>query len=137
MLEAHIAGRAIRDAEIKKAANGGSQYAVAFIAVSMGSADDVIVRCLGFKQNAEAVASIRKGQTVSALGKLELSIWDAEGGPRIGATLLATNILAARTAGARNNPTSRKAPPKREEAQRTMDRAYSNQPRENDPPWNP
>jgi single-stranded DNA-binding protein len=97
MLRAHISGRLIKPPERKTSASG-KDYTIGLLAVDMGQPaegkdNSIIVRCMAFGSDAALLATAPKGDVVTCIGNFELGIWQAEQGPRIGATLFVERLV--------------------------------------------
>lgn len=120
---AAVTGRAGRDAE-RKTAQSGAGYAVASVAVDVaerrrgdqGDQDErepaLWVRVKAFGRTADALAVVRKGETVHASGRLERGRYTArDGTERESWSLLADTVIAARPAASGPaRPTGRREP---------------------------
>jgi single-strand DNA-binding protein len=104
MMQASIHGRAAKDGELRQSASGKSwcRVSVACEAGADRQTGETLtqwVNVVGFGRVAEDLAKVEKGQTVSAMGRLELSRWTTQGGEtREGMQLIAESVLTLRSA---------------------------------------
>jgi len=111
MIQASIHGRAARDGELLESKTGKPwcRLSVACDAGRDRQTGETLTQWLtlvAFNQQAEALARVRKGETVSAIGRVELSRWATRAGEqREGLQLIADSVLTERSA----RPAGRKA----------------------------
>jgi single-strand DNA-binding protein len=85
MIIANIHGRAARDGELSQSQNGKSWCKVSvacFAGTDRKSGESLTqwVRVVAFGRVAEELARVRKGETLSAIGRVELSRWTTQDG---------------------------------------------------------
>jgi len=104
MIVASIHGRAARDGELRQSKSGKSwcRVSVACEAGTDRQSGETLtqwVSVVGFGRQAEDLARAEKGQTVSAIGRLEVSKWAGQDGEqREGLQLIADSVLTLRSA---------------------------------------
>jgi len=103
MIVASIHGRAGQDGELRESA-AGKAWCRLNIAVEAGRDRDTDepytqwVTVVAFARQAEDLAKVEKGQTLSAMGRLEQSHWEKDGEQRTGWQLVADSVVTARAA---------------------------------------
>lgn len=101
---ASVHGRAARDGELRESQSGKTwcRVSVACEAGTDRESGDALVQwvtIVGFGRVAEELARVEKGQTVSAIGRMELSRWTGQDGQaRESLQLIADAIVTARSA---------------------------------------
>lgn len=111
MIQASVYGRAARDGELRQSQSGKSWCRVSIACEAghdreSGKALTQWLTVVGFGRVAEDLAKVRKGETLSAIGRVEINRWTAQDGQeREGLQLLADAVVTARSA----RPGGRKA----------------------------
>jgi len=104
MIIANIHGRAARDGELNQSQNGKSwcKLSVACFAGTDRQSKESLtqwIRVVAFGRVAEELARVRKGETLSAIGRVELSRWTTQDGTeREDMQLIAESVMTQRSA---------------------------------------
>jgi single-strand DNA-binding protein len=104
MIIANIHGRAARDGELNQSKGGKSWCKVSvacFAGTDRKSGESLTqwVRVVAFGRVAEELARVRKGETISAIGRVELSRWTTQdGAEREDMQLIAEIVMTIRSA---------------------------------------
>lgn len=96
MIEALIAGKLVKDPELKTS-GGGVQYSHFLLSVPIGEEQPVIVSGVAFKDVAEGIAKLKKGDALSVAGSLKPSEWNdkATGETKHGLNVTVSHFLSA------------------------------------------
>jgi len=104
MIIANIHGRAAKDGELNQSQNGKSwcKVSVACLAGTDRKSGESLtqwVRVVAFGRVAEDLARVRKGEAISAIGRVELSRWTTQDGTeREDMQLIAEIVMTIRSA---------------------------------------
>jgi len=104
MIHACIYGHAGRDGELRESKTGKTwcRVSVACEAGTDRETGEALTQWLtlvAFGQQAEALARVRKGESISAIGRVEINRWRAQDGQeREGLQLIADAVVTARSA---------------------------------------
>jgi len=104
VIHASIHGRAARDGELRQSQAGKTwcRVSVACEAGTDRESGEPLTQWLsvvGFGRQAEDLAKVEKGQTISAIGRLELTKWTGQDGEqREGLQLICDAVVTARSA---------------------------------------
>lgn len=115
MLSVLISGRLVRAPRVGAGRNGKT-YTTALISVAVENDDPVLVSAIAFNSNAEALAALGQGDSVSIAGDGKLSHWtDREGQTKHGLGVTVHRIMTAyarrKTAKAQPEPAADDALP--------------------------
>ncbi len=94
MMQLHASGRLVRDPAQKTSA-GGKAYVQALMTASSGDAEALITLMVFDTELRNLLASLRKGDSVSAIGSASIRAYaDKEGKPAAGITLMVNRLMA-------------------------------------------
>jgi single-stranded DNA-binding protein len=116
MMQLHVSGRLVRDPTPKTSA-GGKPYVHALMTASSGDGEILITVMVFDTELGNLLASLRKGDSLSAIGTASIRAYaDKEGNPAAGVTLMVNRLMTmtAKEAAPRpksNGPRQRSAGP--------------------------
>jgi single-strand DNA-binding protein len=95
MLDALIAGKLVKDAELKTSASG-VYYTHFLLSAPISEQQPVIVSGVAFQEVAERIAKLKKGDSLAVIGSLKPSEWNdkATGETKHGLSITVSNSLS-------------------------------------------
>jgi single-stranded DNA-binding protein len=121
VIVASIHGRAGQDGELKQSA-AGKAWSRLNIAVAAGQDRESSepytqwITVVGFAKQAEELSRVAKGQTLSAIGRLEQTHWQAPGGEaRSGWQLIADAVVMVKSARPQGGRRPQQGDPRRQQ----------------------
>ncbi|HYQ92864.1 MAG TPA: single-stranded DNA-binding protein [Candidatus Competibacteraceae bacterium] len=93
MMQLHVSGRLVRDPAQKTSSNG-KDYVHALMTASSGDGEILITVMVFDPELQTLLASLRKGDSLSAIGAASIRAYsDKEGKPNAGVTLMANRLM--------------------------------------------
>ncbi len=94
MMQLHVSGRLVRD-PAQKTSSGGKAYVHGLMTASSGEGESLITLMVFDTDLATLLASLRKGDSVSAMGSGSVRGYlDKDGQPAAGVTLMVNRLMA-------------------------------------------
>lgn len=93
VIQAMITGSLTKDAELKRG-QSGKDYLAMVVKIDSGAEKPHFCRANLFGDDCDSVAKLKKGDSVSLVGKLEIGIWQASDGPSPSLSMMAHRAIS-------------------------------------------
>jgi single-stranded DNA-binding protein len=105
MLTALVSGKLIADPK-QRTGQSGKPYALARLIAPQDAEEDLFVSAIAFGSTGEALAQLRKGDAICAVGRAGVTMWTdrATGAPRSGLRVVVDSLLTPYQLALRRQP---------------------------------